>query len=121
MKKNGLSVLQENCFCFCDEDASREAPFQVPIEVPEGVAVDPAEAVTAVTWSTDVMNGELGPKGVTEISLSPLSRGGGFDRLFETLRTIVFSLDSTRAYFLEPYSEPFLINNVYVVNTAAQQ
>lgn len=61
------------------------------------------------------------PKGVTEISLSPLSRGGDFDRLFETLRTIVFSLDSTRTYFLEPYSEPFLINNVYVVNTAAQR
>lgn len=61
------------------------------------------------------------PKGVTDISLSPLSRGGDFDRLFETLRTIVFSLDSTRAYFLEPYSEPFLINNVYVVNTAAQR
>lgn len=30
-------------------------------------------------------------------------------------------LDSTRAYFPESYSEPFLINNVYVVNTAAQR
>ncbi len=59
MKKNDFSVLQENCFCFCDEDASREVSFQVPIEVPEGFVVDPAEAVTAVTWSTDVMNGEL--------------------------------------------------------------
>ncbi|MCM3189104.1 YncE family protein [Bacillus subtilis] len=68
-----------------------------------------------------VLNGELWPKGVTEISLSPLSRGGDFSRLFETLRTIVFSLDSTRAYFLEPYSEPFLINNLYVVNTARQR
>ncbi|BDG81976.1 hypothetical protein BSF_37050 [Bacillus subtilis] len=47
----------------------------MPIEVPEGFVVDPAEAVTAVTWSIDVMSGELGPKGVTEISLSPLSRG----------------------------------------------
>ncbi|MEK5084067.1 YncE family protein [Bacillus sp. FSL H8-0515] len=53
MKKNDLSVLQENCFCFCDEEVSREAPFQVPIEVPEGFVVDPAEAVAAVTWSTD--------------------------------------------------------------------
>ncbi|MGV7011872.1 YncE family protein [Bacillus velezensis] len=68
-----------------------------------------------------VLNGELLPKGVTEISLSPLSRGGDFNRLFETLRTIVFSRDSTRAYFLEPYSEPFLINNLYVVNTAGQR
>ncbi|MCY8915415.1 YncE family protein [Bacillus atrophaeus] len=67
-----------------------------------------------------VMNGELWPKGVTEISLSPLSRGGDFNLLFETLRTIVFSQDSTRAYFLEPYSEPFLIKNLYVVNTARQ-
>ncbi|MEG7283078.1 YncE family protein [Bacillus sp. 0909A] len=53
MKKNDLSVLQENCFCFCDEEVSREAPFQVPIEVPEGFVVDPAEAVAVVTWSTD--------------------------------------------------------------------
>lgn len=36
MKKNDLSALQENCFCFCDEEVSREAQFQVPIEVPEG-------------------------------------------------------------------------------------
>ena len=178
MKKNDLSALQENCFCFCDEEISREAPFQVPIDIPEGFKVDTAEASAAVTWSTDnlscisepcliqtgpepedigvryavrvqggqlvesiidtfefpsliatpyagnfayVLNGELLPKGVTEISLSPLSRGGDFNRLFETLRTIVFSRDSTRAYFLEPYSEPFLINNLYVVNTAGQR
>ncbi|MGY0434752.1 YncE family protein [Bacillus rugosus] len=67
-----------------------------------------------------VMNGELWPKGVTEISLSPLFRGEDFDRQFETLRTIVFSPDSTRAYFLEPYSVPFLIDNLYVVDTATQ-
>lgn len=36
MKKNDLSALQENCFCFCDEEISREAPFQVPIDIPEG-------------------------------------------------------------------------------------
>ncbi|MCY9195317.1 YncE family protein [Bacillus atrophaeus] len=54
MKKNDLSALiQENCFCFCDEEVSREAQFLVPIEVPEGFVVDPAEAVAAVTWSTD--------------------------------------------------------------------
>lgn len=39
MKKNDFSVLQDNCFCFCDEDASREVPFQVPIEVPEGLSL----------------------------------------------------------------------------------
>ncbi len=50
-----------------------------------------------------------------------IKQGGDFNRLFETLRTIVFSRDSTRAYFLEPYSEPFLINNLYVVNTAGQR
>ncbi|MCY9375254.1 YncE family protein [Bacillus sp. T17B1] len=53
MKKNDLSALQENCFCFCDEEVSREASFQVPIDVPEGFVVDPAEAVASVTWSTD--------------------------------------------------------------------
>ncbi|MCY7782776.1 MULTISPECIES: YncE family protein [unclassified Bacillus (in: firmicutes)] len=67
-----------------------------------------------------VMNNELWPKNVTEISLSPLSRGDDFDRLFDTLRTIVFSADSTRAYFLETYSEPFLIDNLHVVDTATQ-
>ncbi|MHA6487408.1 YncE family protein [Bacillus cabrialesii] len=65
-----------------------------------------------------VMTGELWPKGVAEISLSPLSREGDFNRLFETLRTIVFSFDSTRAYFLEPYIDPSLIHNLTVVNTA---
>ncbi|MED4803192.1 YncE family protein [Bacillus atrophaeus] len=53
MKKNDLSALQENCFCFCDEEVSREAQFQVPIEVPEGFTIDSAEAAAAVTWSTD--------------------------------------------------------------------
>lgn len=53
MKKNDLSALQENCFCFCDEEISREAPFQVPIDIPEGFKVDSAEASAAVTWSTD--------------------------------------------------------------------
>lgn len=52
MKKNDLSALQENCFCFCDEEISREAPFQVPIDIPEGFKVDSAEASAAVTWST---------------------------------------------------------------------
>ncbi|MBG9770629.1 YncE family protein [Bacillus vallismortis] len=56
MKKNDLSALQENCFCFCNEEVSREAPFQVPIDVPEGFVVDPAEAVSAVTWSTDQLS-----------------------------------------------------------------
>ncbi|MCY9410577.1 YncE family protein, partial [Bacillus inaquosorum] len=53
MKKNDLSDLQENCFCFCDEEISREAPFQVPIDIPEGFTIDSAEAAAAVTWSTD--------------------------------------------------------------------
>ncbi|WP_437131904.1 YncE family protein [Bacillus atrophaeus] len=53
MKKNDLSALQENCFCFCDEEVSREAQFQVAIEVPEGFTIDSAEAAAAVTWSTD--------------------------------------------------------------------
>ncbi|MDL5143330.1 YncE family protein [Bacillus atrophaeus] len=68
-----------------------------------------------------VMNGELFPKGVTEISLSPLSKGGDFNRLFEILNAIVFSPDSTRAYLLEPYSDPFLTDNLSVVNTARQR
>ncbi|MCY8488993.1 YncE family protein [Bacillus atrophaeus] len=53
MKKNDLSAFQENCFCFCDEEISREALFQVPIDMPEGVTIDSAEAAAAVTWSTD--------------------------------------------------------------------
>ncbi|MED1017389.1 YncE family protein [Bacillus atrophaeus] len=53
MKKNDLSALQENCFCFCDEEVSREALFQVPIDIPEGFTIDSAEAAAAVTWSTD--------------------------------------------------------------------
>ncbi|CAN2251110.1 YncE family protein [Bacillus subtilis] len=53
MKKNDLSALQENCFCFCDEEISREALFQVPIDIPEGFTIDSAEAAAAVTWSTD--------------------------------------------------------------------
>ncbi len=56
MKKNDLSALQENCFCFCDEEDSREAPFQVPIEVPLGFTVDPAEAVGNVTWNTVILH-----------------------------------------------------------------
>ncbi|KJJ43261.1 hypothetical protein UM89_00635 [Bacillus subtilis] len=66
-----------------------------------------------------VMNGELWPKSVTEISLSPLSREGNLNRSFEVLRAIVFSFDSTRAYLLEPYIDPFLTDNLTVVNTAA--
>ncbi|WP_371176169.1 YncE family protein [Bacillus atrophaeus] len=53
MKKNDLSAFQENCFCFCDEEISREALFQVPIDMPEGFTIDSAEAAAAVTWSTD--------------------------------------------------------------------
>ncbi|MGW8459016.1 YncE family protein [Bacillus atrophaeus] len=53
MKKNDLSAFQENCFCFCDEEISREALFQVPIDIPEGFTIDSAEAAAAVTWSTD--------------------------------------------------------------------
>ncbi|MED4646477.1 YncE family protein [Bacillus inaquosorum] len=53
MKKNDLSALQENCFCFCDEEISREALFQVRIDIPEGFTIDSAEAAAAVTWSTD--------------------------------------------------------------------
>ena len=34
-------------------EISREAPFQVPIDIPEGFKVDSAEASAAVTWSTD--------------------------------------------------------------------
>ncbi|PRS01823.1 hypothetical protein C6W24_06215 [Bacillus atrophaeus] len=53
MKKNDLSAFQENCFCFCGEEISREALFQVPIDIPEGFTIDSAEAAAAVTWSTD--------------------------------------------------------------------
>ncbi|MGE9754178.1 YncE family protein [Bacillus inaquosorum] len=53
MKKNDLSDLQENCFCFCDEEINREALFQVPIDIPEGFTIDSAEAAAAITWSTD--------------------------------------------------------------------
>lgn len=68
-----------------------------------------------------VMTGELWPKGVAEISLSPLSVEGNLNRFFEVLRTIVFSFDSTRAYLLEPYFDPSLIYNLTVVNTATNE
>ncbi|MCY8931867.1 YncE family protein [Bacillus atrophaeus] len=47
---------QEDCLCFCEEEASREAMFQAPIEVPEGFVVDPAEAVANVTWNVDSLS-----------------------------------------------------------------
>ncbi|MCY8858092.1 YncE family protein [Bacillus atrophaeus] len=47
---------QEDCLCFCEEEASREAMFQAPIEVPEGFVVDPAEAVANVTWNADSLS-----------------------------------------------------------------
>ncbi|WP_039075168.1 YncE family protein [Bacillus sp. MSP13] len=61
MRKNKLSFqeragsLQEECLCFCEE-ASREAMFQAPIELPEGFVIDPAEAVTNVTWNADSLS-----------------------------------------------------------------
>ncbi|MEH7818625.1 MULTISPECIES: YncE family protein [Bacillus amyloliquefaciens group] len=57
MRNNKLSfkekagAAQEECLCFCEEEASREAMFQAPIELPEGFVVDPAEAVANVTWN----------------------------------------------------------------------
>ncbi|MBG9770628.1 YncE family protein [Bacillus vallismortis] len=49
-KKARLNQLE--CLCFCEEEVSREVSFQVPIEVPPGFTVDPAEAVGNVTWNT---------------------------------------------------------------------
>ncbi|KXZ17029.1 hypothetical protein AXI59_11260 [Bacillus nakamurai] len=68
-----------------------------------------------------VLNGELFPKSVTEINLSTFSGGSDFNRFFEILNAIVFSPDSTRAYFLEPYFDPFLTDNLTVVDTARQR
>ncbi|MCY8316443.1 YncE family protein [Bacillus vallismortis] len=62
MRKNKLSfrektqAAQEECLCFCGENASREAMFQAPIELPEGFTVDPAEAVANVTWNADSLS-----------------------------------------------------------------
>ncbi|ASB62811.1 hypothetical protein SC22_02870 [Bacillus sp. A053] len=62
MRKNKLSfkekaeAAQEECLCFCEEEASREAMFQAPIELPEGFVVDPAEAVASVTWNADSLS-----------------------------------------------------------------
>lgn len=62
MRKNKLSFKvkagaeQEECLCFCEEEASREAMFQAPIELPEGFVVDPAEAVANVTWNADSLS-----------------------------------------------------------------
>lgn len=62
MRKNKLSfkekagAAQEECLCFCEEEASREAMFQAPIELPEGFVVDPAEAVANVTWNADSLS-----------------------------------------------------------------
>ncbi|MCY8137966.1 YncE family protein [Bacillus inaquosorum] len=62
MRKNKLSfkekagVAQEECLCFCEEETSREAMFQAPIELPEGFVVDPAEAVANVTWNADSLS-----------------------------------------------------------------
>ncbi|MCG8396353.1 YncE family protein [Bacillus atrophaeus] len=47
---------QEECLCFCEEEVSREAMFQAPIELPEGFVVDPAEAVANVTWNADSLS-----------------------------------------------------------------
>jgi len=62
MRNNKLSfkekagAAQEECLCFCEEEASREAMFQAPIELPEGFVVDPAEAVANVTWNADSLS-----------------------------------------------------------------
>ncbi|MEC2006573.1 YncE family protein [Bacillus subtilis] len=62
MRKNKLSFKekagaeQEECLCFCEGEASREAMFQAPIELPEGFVVDPAEAVANVTWNADSLS-----------------------------------------------------------------
>ncbi|MEH7772417.1 YncE family protein [Bacillus velezensis] len=62
MRNNKLSfkekagAAQEECLCFCEEEASREAMFQAPIELPEGFVVDPAEAVAGVTWNADSLS-----------------------------------------------------------------
>lgn len=45
MRNNKLSfkekagAAQEECLCFCEEEASREAMFQAPIELPEGLSL----------------------------------------------------------------------------------
>ncbi|MFP7231318.1 YncE family protein [Bacillus subtilis] len=62
MRKSKLSfkekagAAQEECLCFCEEEASRDAMFQAPIELPEGFVVDPAEAVANVTWNADSLS-----------------------------------------------------------------
>ncbi|MCY9375255.1 YncE family protein [Bacillus sp. T17B1] len=62
MRKNKLSFKentgaeQEECICFCGEEASREAMFQALIELPEGFFVDPDEAVANVTWNADSLS-----------------------------------------------------------------
>ncbi|MEC1624358.1 YncE family protein [Bacillus mojavensis] len=61
MRKNQLSFKEkaeatQDCLCFCEEEVSREAMFQAPIEVPEGFVVDPAEAVANVTWNADSLS-----------------------------------------------------------------
>ncbi|QNH40244.1 YncE family protein [Bacillus sp. PAMC26543] len=61
MRKNKLSFKEkaeaaQDCLCFCEEETSREAMFQAPIELPEGFVVDPAEAVANVTWNADSLS-----------------------------------------------------------------
>ncbi|MCR9039854.1 YncE family protein [Bacillus sp. L381] len=54
--KEKAGAVQEDCLCFCEEEGSREAMFQAPIELPEGFVVDPAEAVANVTWNADSLS-----------------------------------------------------------------
>ncbi|KXZ17028.1 hypothetical protein AXI59_11255 [Bacillus nakamurai] len=51
----------ENCLCFCEEEINREAPFRVPVEIPEGFAVEPAAAEAAVVWNSDHLSCVLEP------------------------------------------------------------
>ncbi|MBT2573064.1 YncE family protein [Bacillus sp. ISL-51] len=67
MKENELAFKEktdgqlENCLCFCEEEINREAPFRVPVEIPEGFAVAPAEAEAAVVWNPDHLSCVLEP------------------------------------------------------------
>lgn len=105
MKKNDLSALQENCFCFCDEEISREAPFQVPIDIPKGFKVDSAEASAAVTWSTDNLSCVSEPcliqTGKTEdIGVRYAVRVQGVVRFLSVCRLYEINMDKETGLFL---------------------
>ncbi|MGR6857065.1 YncE family protein [Bacillus halotolerans] len=118
MRKNKLSFKEkaeaaQDCLCFCEEETSREAMFQAPIELPEGFVVDPAEAVANVTWNADSLSC-VSERCLIETGPEPDEIGVQFAVRLQGTVTLLVSVSPVRNQYGQGEGAVSVIHNVEI-------